>query len=89
MVQKPKKRGRGQPPKGPHGELVSKYPPVTVRIPPMSKDQLEALSTLRAVPMWRLVDEAVRALVNALPEAERRLVVQMAHRRGLARPESS
>lgn len=80
---------RGAAPKGPNGERVSKYPQLTIRIPPASKHQLEALSVLRAAPMWALIDEGIQALVNALPDAERRLVVQMAARRGRARPEPS
>jgi hypothetical protein len=80
---------RGVAPKGPNGERVSKYPQLTVRIPAASKDQLEALSTLKAVPMWRLIDDAVRTLIETLPDAERRLVLQMAAHRSRARPESS
>jgi predicted DNA-binding protein len=78
---KPKRRGRGQPPKGPGGELVSQYPPLTVRIPPETKHQLEALSVLRQTPMWSLVDESVRAYIEQLPDAERRLLAQFAQRR--------
>jgi hypothetical protein len=81
MVQKPKKRGRGQPPKGPHGELVSKYPPLTVRIPPATKHMLEALSQLRGIPLWRLVDAVALAYVESLPDADRRLVRQFSARR--------
>jgi hypothetical protein len=75
------KRGRGQPAKGPRGELVSKYPPLTVRIPPATKHQLEALSALRRVPMWQLVNAAMLAYVEQLPEFERRLLAQFAKQR--------
>jgi hypothetical protein len=81
MVQTQKKRGRGQPPKGAHGELVSKYPPLTVRIPPATKHKLEALSALRRIPMWRLVDAAALAYFETLPDAERRLLAQFSARR--------
>jgi hypothetical protein len=50
---------------------VSEYPVLTVRIPPATKRQLEALSARRRVPQWQLVDEALRALLGALPAAER------------------
>lgn len=75
------KRKRGQPPKGPRGELVSKYPPLTVRIPPATKHKLEALSALRRVPMWKLVDAAALAYFEQLPDAERRLLTQFSARR--------
>jgi hypothetical protein len=70
--------GAGRPPTGPAGELVSEYPPLTVRIPVDTKHRLEALSALRRVPMWKLVDEAIRAYVEQLPDAERRLLSQFA-----------
>ena len=82
-------KARGAKPKGPHGERVSRYPQLTIRIPPESKHQLEALSVLRALPMWRLLDDAIHGLVDALPAAERRLIVDMAARRARARPERS
>jgi len=47
------------------------------------------LSTLRAVPMWRLIDQAIRGLVETLPDAERRLVVQMAAHRARVQPDAS
>jgi hypothetical protein len=73
--------GRGQPPKGAGGELVSKYPQLTVRIPPETKHKLEALSALRRAPMWTLVDAALRAYIDQLPDAERRLLASFsAHR---------
>lgn len=81
MAQKLRKRGRGQPPKGPDGEKVSKYPPLTVRIPPATKHQLEALSQLRGIPMWRLVDAAALAYIERLPDADRRLLHQFSARR--------
>ena len=91
MVQKQKQRGRGQPPKGPHGEPVSKYPPLTVRIPPTTKHQLEALSALRRVPMWQIVDQAIREYCNRLPEADRRLLLKFSARATAtpSRPEES
>jgi hypothetical protein len=72
----------GRPPSGPDGELVSKYPPLTVRIPPDTKHMLEALSALRRVPIWKLVDEAVRTfVVEHIPEPERRLLTQFVKQR--------
>ena len=72
----------GRPPSGPDGELVSKYPPLTVRIPLDTKHKLEALSALRRVPIWKLVDEAARTYIDEhIPEAERRLLAQFAKQR--------
>ena len=55
---------------------MSGYPRVTVRLPPATKDTLSALSALRRVPVWKLIDLAVRAYVKTLPAAERRVVAQ-------------
>ena len=77
MVQRQTRRpGAGRPPSGDQGQLVSKYPPLTVRIPPATKHRLEALSALRREPMWKLVDAAVLAYLERLPDSERRLIAQ-------------
>jgi hypothetical protein len=47
-----------------------------VRIPRATKDTLLALSALRRTPAWRLVDQAVLAYVEQLPDPERRLLSQ-------------
>ncbi len=70
----------GRPPSGPAGESVSAYPQLTIRIPKATKDQLHSLSTLRRVPIWRLVDDAVLAMIERLPESERKLVRQFSAR---------
>ena len=73
----------GRPASGPRGERVSAYPQLTVRIPAATKDKLLALAALRKTPAWRLVDDALLAYVEALPEAERRLLAQFAVERGV------
>lgn len=75
MVATRRKRA-GRPPEGAAGEPVSGYPRVTVRLPPATKDTLAALSALRRVPVWKLLDMTVWAYVAALPADERRLVAQ-------------
>lgn len=70
--QKVKRTTPGRPPTGPTGERVSDYPRLTVRIPRDTKDQLEQLSVWRRVPVWKLVDMAVLALIDGLPDDERR-----------------
>ena len=75
-TRKRRRPGAGRPPEGAAGEPVSGYPRVTVRLPPATKDTLSALSALRRVPVWKLIDLAVRAYVKTLPAAERRVVAQ-------------
>lgn len=74
------KRGAGRPPTGPHGERVSDYPRLTVRMPRDTKNRLELLSTLRGVPVWKLLDTAVLAYIDQLPEDERRDVGRLSKR---------
>jgi hypothetical protein len=80
---KQRKTGRGQPRKGPDGARVSAYPALLVRIPATTKRQLEALSSLQRTPMWALVDQAARELIERLPEADR---VRLARARPRRRP---
>ncbi len=75
------RRRAGRPASGPGGEHVSKYPPLTGRIPTATKHRLEGLSALRGVPMWKLIDAAILAYIEQLPEAERRLLTQFSARR--------
>jgi hypothetical protein len=70
--------GPGRPPSGPTGERVSEYATLTVRLPADTRQQLHGLSVLKRVPVWRLVDQAVTALVATLPADERRLMAQLA-----------
>jgi hypothetical protein len=72
----------GRPPEGVAGEPVSGYPRVTVRLPPATKDTLAALSALRRVPVWKLLDVAVHAYVETLPADERRLLAQFTAKMG-------
>jgi hypothetical protein len=75
--------GPGQPPKGASGERVSEYPILLVRIPRKTKRMLESLSVLRRISQWALVDEAIRAFVERLPEEERQQIERSRGRRGL------
>lgn len=68
--------GAGRPPEGAGGEPVSGYPRITVRLPPTTKDTLSALSALRRVPVWKMIDLTIGAYVKTLPAAERRVVAQ-------------
>jgi hypothetical protein len=77
---KPAKHAGGRPRTGPSGERVSDYPALTVRIPLATKQKLASLSALRRIPLWRLVDEAITAYFEGLPDEERRLLTQFAGR---------
>lgn len=81
MIAKRAKRP-GRPPSGPGGQAVSQYPTLTVRIPPATKHRLEALAVLRRQPIWKLIDGAVLAYLDQLPNSERRLVSQFSAHAG-------
>jgi hypothetical protein len=74
MAIKKPARPRGRRPVGLHGEKVSEYPQVMIRLPHQTKTTLDALSGLTGTPIWRLVDQAVAVYVQALPEGERKLL---------------
>jgi hypothetical protein len=77
-----RKRGRvGRPPVGAHGEKVSEYPQVMIRLPGRTKAVLDALSGVTGTPIWRLIDQAVKAYVGQLPVSERRLLESVRSRR--------
>ncbi len=69
-----KKPGRtGRPPSGPKGEKVSEYQQLTIRLPAKTRVLLEDVRGATGMPIWRLIDQAVRRYVRALPQGERRL----------------
>ena len=75
MTKAPKKPPRlGRPAAGRHGEKVSEYPQVMIRLPQPTKAALDALSGATGTPIWRLIDLAVDAYIKGLPDAQRRLV---------------
>ena len=81
MARRDPKPGRraGRPPGGAHpGEKVKDYPQVSLRIPPVLKSQLYALSVLQAKPQWRVLIDAIECLMRALPESEKRKVLEIA-----------
>jgi len=73
-------RGPGRPPAGPKGEKVSGYPQLTIRLPPETKAKLNTLSLLTGTPIWRVIDRAIDAYVQHLPEEERGLLGTLADR---------
>lgn len=54
--------GAGRKPAGEAGEKSSRYP--MVRIAPDALEGLKAIAAARAVPLWQVMSEAARLLVN-------------------------
>ena len=72
-------RRAGRPPGGAlPGEKVKDYPQVSLRIPPILKSQLYALSILRAKPQWRVLIDALECLMRELSDSEKRKVHEIA-----------
>lgn len=75
MPRQTKKPARlGRPASGIHGEKVSEYPQVMIRLPRQTKNALDALSAATGTPIWRLIDLAVGNYIRALPDGQRKLV---------------
>jgi predicted DNA-binding protein len=71
----------GRPPAGAReGEKVKDYPQLSVRVPGDIKAKLHALSLVTARPQWRLITDAIECYLRERPEAERRLVADLAGR---------
>lgn len=62
--------GAGRKPAGDGGGRVRDYPGLMLRLPVETLARLKALSAVRGVPIWRLVDGAVLASIEALKGAE-------------------
>lgn len=65
MATRKRKRapGAGRPPAGIDGAKVADYPAVTVRFEPNTLRQLKERSAATDTPLWRLVDQACKALL--------------------------
>jgi len=71
----------GRPPAGQSGEKVQHYPQVSVRLPRVVKQKLQALVVVRKQPQWRLIVDALECYLRDLPAHERRLVDTMVSRK--------
>jgi hypothetical protein len=78
MAKTGKPRGRaGRARTGLHGELASQYPRVTLRLPPGTLADLDAIARAIGHSQWRVIVEAVSAFLGERPvlnDAERRAV---------------
>jgi hypothetical protein len=83
MTPKPAKERRrvGRPPAGARdGEKVKDYPQLSIRLPGDVKAKLQALSLVASRPQWRIITDAIDCYLRARPEAERRMVDELAGR---------
>jgi hypothetical protein len=83
MTPKAAKEGRrvGRPPAGARdGEKVKDYPQLSIRLPGDVKAKLQALSLVASRPQWRIITDAIDCYLRARPEAERRMVDELAGR---------
>ena len=60
--------------------MVSRYPKLTISMRPATKARLEAYSTLSRQPAWRIVDDAVKQLLETIPAEDKWAVEGMAKR---------
>jgi hypothetical protein len=82
LARKPRPRV-GRPPAGARrGEKVTDYPQLSVRVPPDAVHRLQALSIVSRQPQWRLITDAIQCLIERQSESDRRMVEQLATRRG-------
>lgn len=70
----------GRPPAGIGGAAVQGYRRATVYLPPETEAQLAAMRAITGQPMWRVVHDAVGALVAGLPPEDRRAVEALVRR---------
>ena len=76
----------GRPPAGARdGERVKDYPQLSVRLPGDVRAKLQALSLLASRPQWRIITDAIDCYLRERPEAERRMVNDLAGRRARTR----
>ena len=75
------RRRIGRPPAGAReGEKVKDYPQLSIRLPWEVKAKLQALGVVHARPQWRLIGDAIDCYLKGRPDAERRMVEQLAGR---------
>jgi len=75
------RRRVGRPPAGARaGEKVKDYPQLSIRLPSEVKARLQALSLIASRPQWRIITDAIDCYLRDLPEAERRMVEDLAGR---------
>jgi len=80
-TEKPRRR-IGRPPAGAReGEKVKDYPQLSIRVPDEVKARLQALSTVKARPQWRIIAAAIDCYLRERPVGERKLILDMVNKR--------
>jgi len=75
------RRRIGRPPAGAReGEKVKDYPQLSIRLPSDVKAKLQAMSLLASRPQWRIITDAIDCYLRERPEAEQRMVDELAGR---------
>ena len=69
-----KRKRRGRPPAGTHGERVIDYPQLALRIPPATFRRLQALAEIERQPQWRVLSRVLESYIASLPADQRELV---------------
>jgi len=67
----------GRPAAGIDGDRVADYPQISLRVPHDVRKTLNAVSTLRGQPQWRIMIEALEGYVRMLPARDRETVEKM------------
>lgn len=76
------RRRIGRPPAGARaGEKVKDYPQLSIRLPGDVRAKLQALSLVASRPQWRIITDAIDCYLRERPEAERKMVEELAGRR--------
>ena len=79
----------GRPPAGARaGEKVKDYPQLSIRLPGDVKAKLQALSLVASRPQWRIITDAIDCYLRGRTDAERKMVDEIALRRGLRKRSS-
>jgi len=77
-----KRKRRGRPPAGTHGDRVIDYPQLALRIPPATFRRLQAITTVENRPQWRVLADVLDTYIRAMPNDQRELIEGLVRRAG-------
>jgi len=75
------RRKRGRPPAGDGGQKVSDWGQTTLRLPDTTRQLLMAIGGMTGLPAWRIIERALQAYVQRLPDEDRRALAVVRSRR--------
>jgi len=73
-----KTKRTGRPPSGEDGSMVSEYPKLTITMKANTKARLEALRSLTREPAWKIIDSALEAYFDSLPQKDQKTLKTVA-----------